>query len=1526
MSWFEGIEENTLIKVELNNGKEIEIYFTKVSDGIVEGRLENGKIKKFKEDKIEDLEEIDINHKPIEVTAISPKSQKIVQDIIKKQENTISQQSQLPHIKTSFLNKIDNLVLTPVEFNGKSSLFKLRKDSIQLYSQVMNIINQFNNAKKINELDFKFSRSQKIIRQLDNLLSKEYYEEIDIFLAYVLQEADVSYFEFFKKFADYLYCLKYDIYFYNMKNNNFGFFIAEKLFELYYLDSNIETEWFYAIKNINNFNSFKIFEFQYSLYDKLSKNYKNLLSESIDYIFNKSKLSDYSNNISERIKTLKSSLSETNEYKSLNYLSDKIVKNNAISNSISIDLIPNENSFSSLGDSLLQIMQPKIEEELNKILHPNGIIKKYFNDRKFGFITDKKGNDYYFTIQNIIDKDLLRELESNDFPNRSIEVCYSISYNYKGEIADVIQKPKQIKTILDEVEKHKKNKHFNIAQKSLEQILAVYPNNLRVKKIYRDIINTKPSKNYFNHSNTYESYGGYGNYRKAKDAKDRKDYETAIKYFLLALENLEKLESTIKDLALTYYESGDIENSKKLLFAYEDKLSKTLTTYNFLENHYFAVSEYNKSIEYIDILLKQTSNKNREILLLGKKANCYLKLKNKNRAKEILKEILLLQPDNNYAKRLLDEIKTGKLLEDIDIDISSFGGGLSKFINDTLTDYDEYAGVPPKVVESKDFQIGTLREIRKIIDTAGRARPKERAAYLLTEAKLMQDLEPDNDINQRKVLARYCNAMALNHISENSPKEVIRFFYLEAFNLEEDWKSLTPQIALYLLTYIKSYNELLNTVSPSIDNVLTDLFNSTNINIILNGILDVFIWNNTITKHLSKRFFDNQKFKKLSINFLNNFGISTDNKVNFSNYTKKWDEAREKQKRIYDNWFASIRSLAKVETIDELITQMITVINNTEKNKWLSQTDKHRLNILLEISQSLSEYLKQKTFDDKERTKNYLITKINELIDEIKKYPTKFSYEGYKPLLEYIERLITISFEDILKSSIPDISIEQLGNSVIDNKKVSLQLSLKNTKNSSPISNVELEIKDDKNIKFIQGETEIYTSIRGGEEKIIKLDIKVTDNIIKNLVTDMGIIIKYNRRGKEAKDKKEFQIPIKLYTSEEFKKIENLYAPIAEGGPVKDKSMFYGRDEYIGNIVNSLITSNAKSIIIYGQKRSGKSSVLYHLKNRLQTKENAFCIDFSMGEIIEDLTVNSTTFYYKILEKIEEKLENIELEGNEVPEFIKPNIEELNNYPTAKFNEALKKFDKSRKLMKDWKDKKLVILIDEFTYVYSSIEKGEMSSNFMKTWKAFIEKNHFSAVLIGQDVAPKFKQKYPNEFGVTEDKRLTYLSEEDAEKLIEEPIWDKERNSSRYIGRAIEKVIDYTACSPYYLQMFCARVVDYMNRKKAISVTESDIEEVANSFIEGAECLSQDKFDNLFTAGDADIETFDFNDVESVLIQIAKKTNIGSCSRDDINIKNKEKKIVDDILNDLVSREVIQQKENFYQIKVGLFKKWLLKQ
>ena len=70
-------------------------------------------------------------------------------------------------------------------------------------------------------------------------------------------------------------------------------------------------------------------------------------------------------------------------------------------------------------------------------------------------------------------------------------------------------------------------------------------------------------------------------------------------------------------------------------------------------------------------------------------------------------------------------------------------------------------------------------------------------------------------------------------------------------------------------------------------------------------------------------------------------------------------------------------------------------------------------------------------------------------------------------------------------------------------------------------------------------------------------------------------------------------------------------------------------------------------------------------------------------------------------------------------------------------------------------------MIDEFTYLYTAIKEGKVSDAIMKQWKAITQNEDATFHLFfGQDVFPLFKSEFPNEFGVTQDERLTYLSKE----------------------------------------------------------------------------------------------------------------------------------------------------------------------
>jgi len=212
----------------------------------------------------------------------------------------------------------------------------------------------------------------------------------------------------------------------------------------------------------------------------------------------------------------------------------------------------------------------------------------------------------------------------------------------------------------------------------------------------------------------------------------------------------------------------------------------------------------------------------------------------------------------------------------------------------------------------------------------------------------------------------------------------------------------------------------------------------------------------------------------------------------------------------------------------------------------------------------------------------------------------------------------------------------------------------------------------------------------------------------------------------------------------------------------------------------------------------------------------------------------------------------------------------------------------------------------------------------MRNWKALLQENYFSAVLVGQDVMPKFKQRFPNEFGTTQDERVSYLKRDDAIKLIDEPIRVGGRQGdSRFRERAIERILDLTAGSPFYVQILCNRLVEYMNRKRARLVTEADVEQVKDELVKGANALGLDKFDNLLNSGDTSKDAISDSDALKVLTAITLSSLTGPCNRNNITCETTIP--IDDILDDLVKRDVVERERGqYYSIRVGLFKEWLV--
>ena len=1170
--------------------------------------------------------------------------------------------------------------------------------------------------------------------------------------------------------------------------------------------------------------------------------------------------------------------------------------------------------FKSLED-LQELKNKIISANAERIIPANAIIKRFGQNQygsKFGFVTDNEQRDYYFNFSDVSDEVLRRNLDTNKMEGTHI-ICdlkafqgnlkaYSLylpkSINEFQSIAQSSYTKKNLQealTVLNFILNTELD--FEPAQKLKNKIL-VELNNSKIKIPYQ-----APIKSQFRGSNT--------EFRKQS---------------LLRLIQSKKqgAESALKELAYEIQREGRIDDSIKLVIEHQ-YIIKSSNPNSLIAYFYETKKDYANAILYLNKI--QPKLESEKLRLSKRLANNYFQLKNYSKSEEYLRKVLEKQPDDLTTQRLLEaleKIKSEGLSDEIETifneaELSSLSGGRSPYIQYAIANCD-YAGIPAKVVSEQNFTKTTLKELRKLIEEAGKARPKERAPYLLTEAKLMELLEPENENGLSSVLSRYCLAVSQNLSSENNPVDIVRFYLLEAFKLATKYGEISQHLPIFLHSLQLSSLDAYKALNKAIDEIIKGIFQKEVGTGFWNGMIDLFLSNTEIFSQLLTRLYQDQSYQELCLNFLNNYlGKKKSNIKSPEDFRQLWNQAVDKRRREKETFNSKITSLGKSTTTESYSEAFNSV--KTGIPDWFGLLDKQRINSFDDISQTIREFNTQIAFEDKERFYNILNSQIGLLQAEIETGPTEFSFNILRPQLSVLSRLIEGEFKKVISTSKPIITITTLGESIInEDRTATTAFNISNKKGSAPISWFAIEIPNSADIEFKQENNESNQTLKGGDDRTLKLKFNVSEQIKQEGAFSVSINFRYRIRGSEEELTLKENISIRLYSESEFEEIPNPFSATADSGPVQDEKMFYGRTEYIEGIKNSVLESSSKCVIIYGQKRSGKSSVLYHLKKQLNQSTNAFCISFSLGEIVDDLSAQ--TFYYKILSEIEDTLESIT--NTEKPSFTAPTLSELNEAPSIVFNDYMKKFRKACAATNGWEKKNLVLLLDEFTYIYTAIQKKFLSEQFMKTWKSLIEKSYFSSVLIGQDIMPKFKKAYQNEFGIAEDKRLSYLSKEDARKLIVEPIWDDKRNRSRYLGKALDLIIDYTSSNPYYIQIFCARLVDYMNSQKAISVTEADIYDVAQTFTKGEQSLGVEKFDNLITAGDADLETFNTEDTLQILREMAiASKNLDSCARDAIKLGDNEKE--NQILTDLQSREVIScPQPQYYKINVRLFKEWLL--
>jgi hypothetical protein len=576
-------------------------------------------------------------------------------------------------------------------------------------------------------------------------------------------------------------------------------------------------------------------------------------------------------------------------------------------------------------------------------------------------------------------------------------------------------------------------------------------------------------------------------------------------------------------------------------------------------------------------------------------------------------------------------------------------------------------------------------------------------------------------------------------------------------------------------------------------------------------------------------------------------------------------------------------------------------------------------------------------FEDKERLLRNAESALQHLLVQIEEAPTALAVGVLHKFINELLGLCSSKLLELHQGSSPRIECRLPSDldryAPNDEKCIEVQIVISNAAGCSPADSVAIRIEDVPAM-FIAEENsrQLGPPLRGGGQEIVRFTLKLTEAAISRSAFTLPVCVSYRVRSGTEQASPTFPLAISVSNSADFTEIPNPYIP--ESGPVENPDMFYGRTELIDNLLRSLLSADSigKCFLVYGQKRVGKSSVLLHLRRRL-VKEHSL-LPVWIGNISEFFDPTSSTpflhqFAWKFLLALQEETENY-AERRNIPclSWQSPSAGDFFNHPAPliEFSRNMKVYQELIASSEHEWPKKVVLLADEFSYIYNFIVAKQLPVSFMKTWKAWLQEGYFAAVLVGQDVMPKFKRMFPNEFGVYQDERVSYLQPDAARDLIDQPIRINGRNGqSRYRERALDRVMELTGNSPFYIQILCDRLVVHMNKKRMPLVTEADVSDVLEKLIDGNTELDETKFDGLVDDGDSSEDRIDPQVTWRILAQIAHQCARNSGPASVVSLEPLPSHGAE-ALKALVDRDVIEQNPpGFYVIRVKLFHYWLLR-
>lgn len=267
------------------------------------------------------------------------------------------------------------------------------------------------------------------------------------------------------------------------------------------------------------------------------------------------------------------------------------------------------------------------------------------------------------------------------------------------------------------------------------------------------------------------------------------------------------------------------------------------------------------------------------------------------------------------------------------------------------------------------------------------------------------------------------------------------------------------------------------------------------------------------------------------------------------------------------------------------------------------------------------------------------------------------------------------------------------------------------------------------------------------------------------------------------------------------------FNPYVAGAPVLDDDMFFGRQALVDRILQTI---HNNSLLIYGERRIGKTSIQHQIKKRLRELDDP---NYEFYPVYVDLQGTPETRFFRTI------ADDIFNELAPVAGDLKAPGELSGDYSYRDFvgdvRSVLKRLEEHTS-----KKVKLVLLIDEVDELndYDPRINQKLRSLFMKNFA-----ENLVAVVSGVEIKKQWEREGSPWYNFFEEIEVKPLGPQDARALIERPIG----GVFKLDGGVVEKIISLTAGKPYLIQKICISLVTRLHEQHRRKITVADVEAVA---------------------------------------------------------------------------------------------------